>query len=253
MTHHFDCDIARKYGLNQAIVFNSIAYWVHYFEANNEHCFDGKYWVYNSKPAWQKLFPYLSERSISYALDKLKEQGLIETGHYNTNKYDRTLWYTLTEKGQAEYYKEPLPDSAISVNALTDNCNSMGTKMSDERVQNCPTYTNINTYINNNICSEHSSSQHNLLLKDGTTYNVPLEDIERYKVAYPDKEVEQELIRMQLWCESNPTKLKTLKGIKKFITNWLSRKDKLFEEKNVIPSTDSSPELDPHYYDDWKL
>lgn len=101
MIHSFDVEVATKYGLLEAILFYNISYWVQKNEANEKNFFDGDYWTYNSASAFSKLFPYTSKRKIEIALKNLRDNGLIKTGNYNENKYDRTLWYSLGEVGRA--------------------------------------------------------------------------------------------------------------------------------------------------------
>lgn len=101
MKHFFDVEIAEKYGVNAAILLENIAYWIRKNEANGTNFFDGNYWTYNSNRAFLELFPYMSERQIRTALQKLQDDGLIITGNYNDKPYDRTLWYALTEKGKS--------------------------------------------------------------------------------------------------------------------------------------------------------
>lgn len=101
MIHSFDVEVATKYGLLEAILFYNISYWVQKNEANEKNFFDGDYWTYNSTSAFSKLFPYTSKRKIEIALKNLRDNGLIKTGNYNENKYDRTLWYSLGEVGRA--------------------------------------------------------------------------------------------------------------------------------------------------------
>lgn len=100
MNHSFDVDIATKYGILEAILLDSINYWSLKNEANKKNYFDGNYWTYNSTRAFSELFPYASQKKIQNALKKLIKEGLIVTGNYNKNAYDRTLWYALTEKGK---------------------------------------------------------------------------------------------------------------------------------------------------------
>lgn len=95
MEHSFDIDIAVKVGVHGAILYNNIKHWIAKNAANQQHFHDGRYWTYNSKKAFATLFPYLTERQIKTALDKLREEGLIAVGNYNTNPYDKTLWYTI--------------------------------------------------------------------------------------------------------------------------------------------------------------
>lgn len=84
--------------------------------------------------------------------------------------------------------------------------------------------------INNNIifCSEPDKSAPNMSgifiqLNDKTYYEVPLEKLSLWKEVYQAISVEQELKKMAAWCDSNPTKRKTRRGIERFINNWLSR------------------------------
>ena len=99
MEHHFDCEIAKKYGIAEAIILNHFEYWIEKNKANEKNFFEGTYWTYNSVKAFKEIFPYLTEKKIAYALANLKREGLIKTGNFNENKYDRTLWYAITEKG----------------------------------------------------------------------------------------------------------------------------------------------------------
>lgn len=100
MIHFFDTDIASAYGIIEAILLHNIYYWCEKNRANGIHEHDGLFWTYNSIRAFAALFPYISEKQIRNAIAHLVEEGLIETGHYNENPHDRTLWYAVTEKGE---------------------------------------------------------------------------------------------------------------------------------------------------------
>lgn len=99
-SHHFDIDLASCVGINAAIIFENIRFWVAKNEANQSNYFDGEYWTYNSVRAFQKLFPYLSKRKISCALEKLRQEQFILVSKYNTAAYDRTKWYTIGAVGR---------------------------------------------------------------------------------------------------------------------------------------------------------
>ncbi|PWM78640.1 MAG: hypothetical protein DBY32_03945 [Phascolarctobacterium sp.] len=90
--------IAEQYGIEEAILLNYIAFWVQKNAANEQNYHDGRYWTYNSLKALSKLFPYMNERKIRYALDKLKNAGLILSGNFGTDLRNRTLWYSLTDE-----------------------------------------------------------------------------------------------------------------------------------------------------------
>lgn len=63
-----------------------------------------------------------------------------------------------------------------------------------------------------------------LILNNKKYFNVYEEDIKHYQFLYPAVEILQELKFMCGWLESNPANRKTEKGIKSFITRWLSKK-----------------------------
>ena len=99
--HFFDARIAKMYGVNCAVILQNIWHWIRKNEANGVNFYDGDTWTYNSTKAFSSLFPYLSAKQIETALKKLREEGIIKTGNYNAVKYDRTLWYAITEKGKS--------------------------------------------------------------------------------------------------------------------------------------------------------
>jgi hypothetical protein len=108
MTHSFNVEIAQEYGMNAAVIFNNIFYWCEHNRANGKHEHDGLFWTYNSRKAFAELFPYLSERQVRTALDKLIEEGLIVTGNYNTDPRDRTTWYAVTKLGYCIGHGSPM-------------------------------------------------------------------------------------------------------------------------------------------------
>lgn len=71
-----------------------------------------------------------------------------------------------------------------------------------------------------------------LILKDKTMYPIYQEEMEEWKRLYTAVDILQELRKMKGWCDSNPTKRKTERGIKRFICNWLAgQQDKYSEQK----------------------
>jgi hypothetical protein len=99
--HIFDVEIAEKYGLEPAIIFKNISFWIQKNEANKSNFYDGDYWTYNSIKAFQILFPYMSEKKIRLAIDILIKEKLLKTGNYNKSAYDRTKWYAFDVIGKS--------------------------------------------------------------------------------------------------------------------------------------------------------
>lgn len=97
MMHLFRVEAAEKYGLFPAVVLGMIAYFVSLNEANNEHQYDGEYWVRITPAAFEKMYPYATRKQIRTALEKLVEKGAIKKGYYNANPFDKTAWYSITD------------------------------------------------------------------------------------------------------------------------------------------------------------
>ena len=100
MEHSFNIELAKEYGILEAILLKNIWFWIEKNKANDKNFYDGTYWTYNSTRAFNELFPYASESSIKRALKGLQEKGIIKTGNYNKSSYDRTLWYAFTDLGE---------------------------------------------------------------------------------------------------------------------------------------------------------
>ena len=93
MINAFDTEVAQDVGMAAAVLYKNIQYWCEKNRANgmNEH--DGLFWTYNSLKAFRELFPYMSEKTIRRALEKLEENGYIKVGCFNEDARDRTRWY----------------------------------------------------------------------------------------------------------------------------------------------------------------
>lgn len=163
MTHQFDVDIAAEYGMLEAVILNNLYFWVMKNEANETNYHDGYYWTYNSVKAFEKLFPYASGRKIRNALKHLEGEEIIATGNYNKSAYDRTMWYTVTEKGISILQKckmestkksnqscenvEPIPDNKTTDNKTTDN-------IIDQSAELTATTAMVVRYLNE-VCQTH--------------------------------------------------------------------------------------------------
>ena len=107
MYHSFDIDLAKIYGVNEAILLNNITFWVMKNKANKQNYFEGRYWTFNTVKAYSELFPYFSVSTIKRALKHLKDEGVIMSGNFNNDQHNRTNFYTLTEKGLALVSNRP--------------------------------------------------------------------------------------------------------------------------------------------------
>lgn len=169
MTHCFDTDIAKQYGILEAVMINHFLFWLEKNKANGVNFHDGDYWTYNSTAAFQELFPYASKRQIERALNHLRDEDIIKTGNCNEFKYDRTLWYAFTEKGKCisrfgemditnmgnGYHQTvtPIPDTDTDTNTnnKTDNSRTTTKRFSPPTVEEVQAYC---TERNNSVDPE---------------------------------------------------------------------------------------------------
>lgn len=72
-------------------------------EANGRNFHDGKYWTYDSLQALAKIFNFWTIRQLERIIRNCVKKGLIETGNFSENPFDRRTWYTVTETVKAIY------------------------------------------------------------------------------------------------------------------------------------------------------
>ncbi len=106
--------VAKALDVNCAIMFSNISFWVAKNEANESerHFFEGKYWTYNSRKAFTKLFTFWSEPQIKRILAKLEKAGYIEKKQMEGGGVN---WYSIACP------KKPKGRATSSTNIYTDN------------------------------------------------------------------------------------------------------------------------------------
>lgn len=117
MEHQFCVELASVYGIEEAIIIHNLYFWIKKNVANEINLHDGRYWTYNSSKAFTSLFPYMTESKIYRVLKSLEEKGVILKGNYNETKYDRTTWYSFSDKSLKE-----LEDLKYDVKGFSEGC-----------------------------------------------------------------------------------------------------------------------------------
>lgn len=161
MTHFFDDDVAKMVGVNGAILLTHIHYWVKKNADNDMNYHDGYYWTYNSVSAFKKQFPFWSARTISYELGKLESGGYIKTGCYNASAYDRTKWYTVTQKGFEALNAPILQNCNVDSSTSDKNENNDVANLSNVISQNCKMtfHKNVKSTIKQNKTKEQQQNK----------------------------------------------------------------------------------------------
>ena len=66
-----------------------------------------------------------------------------------------------------------------------------------------------------------------IILKDGSYFEIEENDVIAWGRTYKDCNVIHEIRAAAEWCESNPSRRKTRRGIRRFLNAWLSKAHKL--------------------------
>lgn len=135
MNHAFDVDIAVKYGVPEAILIENFRFWIAKNKANGRHFHEGRYWTYNSSKAMTELFPYWSQDQIKRTLKRLEDAGVLLSDNFNSNPYDRTKWYSLSDAIDCAKSPNGKDESAQSTNKTDINTDtSLSSDKSDDDV-----------------------------------------------------------------------------------------------------------------------
>ncbi len=93
----FDHGIAIACGINAAIVYNHIIFWLKVNKDKPESQHEGRTWMYQTQERMADFFEFFDEREVKYCIKKLIDVGLLEKKNFNKNHFDHTNWYSLPE------------------------------------------------------------------------------------------------------------------------------------------------------------
>ena len=157
-----------------------------------------------------------SKTKVRRFLKLLENDGMI------IKKTDRKKT-TITIVNYSKFQDLKTDSRPIKDQTKTDSRPIKDTNNNDNNVNNDNNDNNNIIYSSEPDKSAPNPSGILIQLNDKSFYDVPLEKISLWENTYPAVDVKQELKKMAAWCDSNPTRRKTRRGIERFINNWLSR------------------------------
>ena len=96
-THSFNVSLASRFGVVEALIIQHSYYWYKCNEGNEDMTKDGHTWFYRSVSQIADVYPYLSVDKVRRAIDRLVENGILIKGNYNTDKFKKANWYSLSD------------------------------------------------------------------------------------------------------------------------------------------------------------
>ncbi|MBA8777665.1 conserved phage C-terminal domain-containing protein [Staphylococcus schleiferi subsp. coagulans] len=207
--------LAEEIGLNEAIILQQIHYWLN--TSKRHH--DGKKWIYNSYPEWQKQFPFWSERTIKRTFGSLEKQDLLHVGNYNKAGFDRTKWYSVNYETLNKLVARP----------SGQNDPTMRSNWHDGMGQNDPTNTRDYTETSSEITTK------DILSGNPTAY--PYRDVIEYLNKQTGKQYKSTTKKNQTVIRARTDEGFTLDEFKRVIDNKVSEWKGTDMEKYLRPET----------------
>ena len=170
-------------------------------------------------------------------LVKLNDVGLINLYIYENERYlELTNWNQRTRASVSKYPPRPAACQAND-GQLSDTCQSSA-------------HVDVDVDVDVYSSEQQVAAQPAIIkipLIDGSGFDVTQEQVDKWSALYQAVDIMQELRKMVGWCESNPKRRKTKRGVMAFISSWFARE----QDKGrgyFPPGKDSKAKKDPEDY-----
>ena len=90
MQYQFDVEIAKQFGVDQAVFVHNIYFWVLKNEGDDRNRHKSKAWTYSTPDNLTRLFPFWTSHQIQRVVRNCREKGWIKIAKLSKNPRDRT-------------------------------------------------------------------------------------------------------------------------------------------------------------------
>lgn len=198
------------------------------------------YGGFDARPAIlrARLFPLktVADKQITDALKKLASVDILRVYAHEGKPYLQFNSWARHQQIRSRRRKYPDPDincyQVISTditcrpNPIQSNPNQSESKSESESEIESESESESKkcSELSGDISELEVAPVIELPLNDGSLYGVTREQIDKWTTLYPAVDVLAELRKMVGWLDSNPQNKKTDRGVPRFITNWLGRR-----------------------------
>lgn len=144
---------------------------------------EGQCWSYQTLKDFQNYFDFWSVKNIRTIIKHCQQLGLIAIGNFNKHKYDKTCWYTLTDKA-LEYY--PILRDKIRIRIFNNRTATDLPETANGISQNGKPIPENTTHSSNNTITTNSVSAAAPLSKKQETMALMLAMIAVYREVFPN-------------------------------------------------------------------
>ncbi len=97
-SHSFDVGYAMSYGVNEALMIQTLKFFITTNANRGQNFHEGRFWTYDRLKDFNKHFPYWSFQTVRTTLNSLIKQEVIIKGEFNKSWSDRTQWYAFKDQ-----------------------------------------------------------------------------------------------------------------------------------------------------------
>ena len=165
--HSFNVNVAKKVGVNKAILLQYIEFWVDKNKANKVLIYEGKAWVYHTASGFEEIFSYMKANTIAKYLVELEKERYLHSSQNiekGKNRNNRVKYYTL-----GDAYFSITEQEAKNQNEPAKNQNECA-KNQNECAKNQNVYNDISLENNNISKSEVTKELDKQELDNQTLY-----------------------------------------------------------------------------------
>jgi len=229
-SHQFSTDAAKKVGVNAAIIFGHLIF-LHKANLNRADSWDGfRYWIKKTARAFEAMYPYLSQKEIRGALDRLQKDGyILSVAGLSENKFDRAKSFSIEQSGFDLYEIEDNERHVFTCDKRANGRLPKGKSDVTQRAnQMLPKGQMLNSYNSYNDCKKDMSGK-----PDGTEI-LPLEEKKKKEKVHPAAALEKKIEALrEKYIELSKDKEKNHGELLKLTKQGNALKEQLETEKEI--------------------
>lgn len=227
--HTFDADLAVELkSIDLAVLVHHFQFWIRHNAAIGINFHENRTWTYQTLKDIAAHFPYWSEKQVRVMIDKLVAAKILIKGNFNTNAYDRTIWYAFQDEVRFSVSLDICPNGQMDSPKKANGFTEKGTPIPDTL----------------QIKKKKKKRDASLLpvefdYEQNQFVNIQESDKTDWATLYPGVNINLELGKMRQWLidPDNPER----DGNRTFITNWLSKAAKEVSKTPKKPKVEQPP------------
>ena len=94
----FDSGVATHCGVNAALVYHHICFWIKQNSQREDCWHEGKAWMFQSQEQISEHFEFISKDQVKRSIAILIEKELLIKGNFSKSSWDKISWYSIPDE-----------------------------------------------------------------------------------------------------------------------------------------------------------